>query len=353
MKSPYKSLLFAGMHLILFSCGPGNMENNNEIATPVSVTELTPAPISRFINTSGTALATKEATLKSGMSGKYQLQTNPATGKPFRLGDKVQEGQVIIRFEDKEFENTQAVESRQLNLTISEQEQMKQKALYEKGGVTLSEMRNTEVKVNDARLAYENALLKMENMKVIAPFNGVIVDLPHYTQNTRVETGAPMVTLMDYATLYMEVNLPENTLRFIRPEQGAHITHYTLPADTVQGKIRELSPAINKETRTYKGKLVIDNQHLKIRPGMFVRADILVENNNESVVIPKRVILSQGNDKKYVFVLDRNQASRRDITTGIEQDDKVEVTEGLKIGDQVITRGFETLRDRSAVKVEK
>lgn len=51
----------------------------------------------------------------------------------------------------------------------------------------MSEMRNTEVKVTNARYDYENAKLNLEKMKVKAPFDGVIVDLPHYTADTRVE----------------------------------------------------------------------------------------------------------------------------------------------------------------------
>lgn len=353
MKTTYSTLLFSTLTLAITSCTPNNQGGYNDIASPVSVTEITKSPISRFINTSGTALATKEITLKSEMSGKYILQTNPATGKPFKLGDKVQANQVIIRFEDQEYENSQAVESRKLNLTIAQQEQTKQKALYEKGGVTLSEMRNTEVKVADAKLSYENALLKLANMELKAPFTGVIVDLPHYTQSTRIEAGNPMVTLMDYSNLFMEINLPENTLLYVRPGQKSNITHYTLPEDTIQGHIRELSPAINRETRTYKGKLEIANNDLKIRPGMFVKADIMIERKDSAIVIPKRVILSQGNDNKYVFVLDRNLAVRRDITTGIEQENRVEIIDGLKKGDLLISKGFETLRNESKVKVEK
>jgi len=56
----------------------------------------------------------------------------------------------------------------------------------------------TEVKVTNARYDYENAKLNLEKMKVKAPFDGVIVDLPHYTADTRVEQGKAMVSLMAY-----------------------------------------------------------------------------------------------------------------------------------------------------------
>ena len=67
------------------------------------------------------------------MAGNYFLQNNPATGRPFKLGDRVTQGQTIIKFENEEYENNLAMTSVKLNLEISEQEYEKQKSLYEKG----------------------------------------------------------------------------------------------------------------------------------------------------------------------------------------------------------------------------
>ena len=174
-------------------------------------------------------------------------------------------GTIIVRLEDKEYENGIAIDAKKLSLEIAEQEQSKQKALYEKGGVTMSEMRNTEVKVTNARYDYENAQLNLEKMKVKAPFDGVIVDLPHYTTDIRVEQGKPVVSLMAYDKMYMDINLPESSIRYVKEAQPVYITHYTIPGDTLRGKISELSPAISSETRTYKGKVLVDNNQLKLR----------------------------------------------------------------------------------------
>ena len=177
----YNHSLVALLLLAVITTGCNNQPQNapSDIATPVSVTELKKGSISKLINTTGTAQPTYGVDLNSEMSGLYKLQTNPKTGKPFKLGDLVSKGQLIIRLEDKEYENGIAIDAKELSLEIAEQEQNKQKALYEKGGVTLSEMRNTEVKVTNARYDLENAKLSLEKMNVKAPFDGVIVNLPH------------------------------------------------------------------------------------------------------------------------------------------------------------------------------
>lgn len=348
----YKILLLTALVVFLAACGQQTQSSQNEIETPVSVQELKKSSISKLINTTGTALATYSVELNSEMSGFYNLQTNSTTGKPYKLGDAVKKGQLIIRLEDKEYENGIALESKKLNLEIAEQEQSKQVALYEKGGVTLSEMRNTEVRVTNARYDLENATLSLEKMGVRAPFDGVIVSLPHYTPQSKVAQGSLMVELMAYSRMYMDINLPESAIAYVQSNQPVYITHYTMPYDTLSGVISELSPAISTETRTFKGKILVDNNQLKLRPGMFVKADIVVEKADSAIVIPKQVIISRRN-QKYVYVVDRNSAVLRNIKTGLEDEVNVEITEGLDEGDNLIIRGYETLRENSRVKVLK
>lgn len=350
MKS--RSLLFAAMVVLLTACNNQPQSNQNDIETPVSVQELKKGSISKLINTTGTAQANYSVELNSEMSGMYRLQTNPRTGKPFKLGDTVKKGQLIIRLEDKEYENGIALDSKKLSLEIAEQEQNKQKALYEKGGVTLSEMRNTEVRVINARYDLENATLSLEKMNIKAPFDGVIVSLPHYTANGRVAQSQPMVGIMDYAHMYMDINLPESTIEYVKAAQPVYITHYTLPEDTLNGTISELSPAISTETRTFKGKIVINNADLKLRPGMFVKADVVVDKADSVIIIPKDVVLSTRN-RKYVYVVEKNTAIVRNIKTGLEDEDHIQVTEGLNENDNLVIRGYETLRENSRVKVLK
>jgi RND family efflux transporter MFP subunit len=338
--------------LLLASCNSQQQGGQNDIATPVSVQELKKGSISKLIHTNGTARPVYGVDIVSQMSGNYQLQINPRTGKPFRLGDEVAQGQLIIRLEDKEYVNSVAMDAKELDLEIAEQEQVKQKELYEKGGVTLSEVRLTEVKVTNARYAVENGRLNLQKMEVIAPFAGVIVDLPHYTPGVKIEQGKPLVSLMDYAQMYMDVNLPESAIEYVGTGQQVYITHYTLPEDTLQGVIGELSPAISAETRTFKGKVWIQNSRRLLRPGMFAKADIVVDRADSALIIPKEVIQSNRN-RKYVYVIEKNTALVRDIRTGLEDETSVEVTEGLSENDNLVVKGFETLRENSKVKVQR
>lgn len=345
-----KFLLFIGIIAGFAACSNQVQNEEADLAIPVSVEDVKAQPIQQYINTTGTAKATTETTLSTETSGEYRLMNNPATGRQFKLGDKVKAGQVIVKLEDKEYVNGIAIETKKLNLDIAGQEYEKQKSLYEKGGVTLRELRNSEVSKISAQYDYESAEIKLAKMNVVAPISGVIVDLPYYTAGTRVNSGQSVVSLMSYEKMYLDINLPEKNIADIQVGQEVLVTNYTIEEDTLQGVVSELSPAISTETRTFKGKLAIDNPELLLRPGMFVKADIITASKDSAVVIPKDIILS-GNRGKYVFIVERSNARERRITIGIENQDYVEIIEGLSVNDRLVVKGYETLRNGSKVKV--
>lgn len=344
-------LILVAFVAVAFSCNNQTSSETTDLAVPVSIQNVKRQSIQQFINTTGTAKARSETELSSEIAGDYRLQINPKTGRKFQLGDRVNKGQVIIKLEDEEYVNGLSIESKKLNLEISEQEYEKQKSLYEKGGVTLRELRNSEVSKIDAKYAFERADIQLAKMQIVAPFSGVIVELPYYTEGVRVASGQNMVGVMSYGKMYVEINLPEKNMPDIKIGQEVIITSYTLSEDTITGHVSELSPIISDETRTFSGKLQIDNPELKLRPGMFVKANIIKAQKDSTIVIPKDIIMS-GSRGKYVFVVGRNSAAEdRRIRTGISNQDNIEILEGLKPNDRLIIKGFETLRDNSKVKV--
>lgn len=336
----------------LAACNNQSADTTAEVAIPVSVQDLKPAFIEQTVSTTGTVVATKEVTLSTEMAGRYTLATNPRTGKPFMLGDQVEKGQVIVKLEDEEYVNNIGMEAKELSLKIAEQDYKKQESLFEKGGVTQSDLSNAQVAAVNARTSYETAQIQLNKMKVVAPFKGVITSLPYFTRGTKVPSGTAVVSLMNFEKLLLEVNLPEKYINEVKKSQSVRVMNYTLPNDTLHGTVQELSPAISTETRTFTGQLSIDNPELKLRPGMFVQADIVLARKDSVIVIPKDVIISNQRGKS-VFIVSQGTAEQKQVTFGYENQDKVEITSGLKVNDRLVIKGFETLRDRSKVKIIK
>lgn len=338
--------------LLAVSCNSTQENKTSEPEIPVTVNNVMLTSIEKVINTNGTVYPMQKAEFKSEISGIYKLQTNSKFGRKYKLGDLVKSDEVIISLEDPEYENTIAIESKKLNLDIAQQEFTKQQSLFEKGGVTQREMRNAEVSYTNAKYDYENSKIKLSKMKVASPFDGVIVDLPYYTQNVRITTAQPLFTVMDYDQMYMEVSLPEKYVNDLQSGMKVRLTSYNLQKDTIWGTVTDLSPAISAETRTFKGRIDIDNPKLILKPGMFVNADIIITKKENTIVVPKELVL-RNNDILYVFVIDKSIAKQREVSTGIENGNNIEILSGISKDDRLVVKGYETLKDNSKVRVIK
>jgi RND family efflux transporter MFP subunit len=152
--------------------------------------------------------------------------------------------------------------------------------------------------------------------------------------------------------MYMDVQLPEKYISSIKPAQRVKLTNYTIPEDTIIGEITQLSPAIDANTRTFKGRISINNPDLLLRPGMFVKADIVTNRKDSAIVIPKNIILSRQRGKT-VYITDRGLAAERIIETGLENITEVEVISGLSKNERIVVSGFETLSNKSKIKIIK
>jgi membrane fusion protein, multidrug efflux system len=350
MKKSLFILLVIGS--LIAGCQNRNQSLVADVEIPVSVQDVKLRSIEEFINTTGTVYPKGEIELKSKIPATYYLENNPGTGKPWQLGDKVRNGDIIVRLEDKEFINSIKLDALELNLELTQSELTKQESLYEKGGVTLNMLKTASVNLTNAKYAVENAHLQMEKTKIVAPIDGVIVELPYHTQGTVVDAGLQMVKIMDYQTMFLEVRLPEKNISEIKINQEVRLTNYTIPDDTIKGKITQMSPAIDPATRTFQSIIMADNKNLLLRPGMFVKADIVTEKKDSVVVISKNVILSRQKGKT-VFIVDNGIALERVITTGLENNTECEVLSGIAKNERIVTSGFETLGNRSKVKIIK
>ncbi|HQU71082.1 MAG: efflux RND transporter periplasmic adaptor subunit [Calditrichaeota bacterium] len=336
--------------LLAWGCNSDADQEQVEISIPVSAEKVAKGSIEAYVLTSGTLQAYHTAILYAEAQGRYRLQNNPQTGKPFQSGDKVKKGQTIVALENPEMIADVRLPSLKLELDISQREYEKQQSLYDKGGVTLRELKTAERTLMDAKFNVDNAQLQLAKLRLSAPFDGTLAELPFFSPGTEIATGAELAQVVVYEKLVAEVNFPAGELNRITPGQMVRVTQYSQPEDTLQGRITQVSPALDPETRSFRALVDIDNPNGIFRPGMFARLNVVVDSRENTIVIPREIILAR-REGPTVYIVDNGAASRRVLTLGLENPYFVEVESGLKEGDRVVTKGFETLRNRSRVKV--
>jgi RND family efflux transporter MFP subunit len=338
--------------MMLSGCKEEMMNVSSESTIPVRVETLELKSIREYVTATGTVVAAKEMILALETAGYYQLQTNPRTGRLFAMGDSVKSGEKLIVLTNPEYVNSIAIDSKKLNFESSERELEKQKAIYDKGGITLSELTAAESSFINAGYTYENAKLSLAKLEIKAPFSGKIVALDHYTQNQWLAINARVATVMDYSTLYSDVSLPGKEMDSVSRNQKAEVTNFSSAVSTLNAIIDQISPALDPESRMFTLRLKIPNPKLSFKPGMFIKADIIVNEKESALVIPKDIILEK-RGRPTVYVVQRGFAQERRLQTGMENPDEIEIIEGLQEGDSLIIEGFETLRHNSRVNVLK
>jgi membrane fusion protein, multidrug efflux system len=345
-------ILAISVILIFTSCQNEQTTQTSDVSVPVRLTDVVKKPIINTLATTGTVKPVGSMEISTEAQGNYFLGKSPRSGATYKMGDLVKKGEIIITLENAEYLLSTRIDSKKLNLDIAKQEYDKQKSLYDKGGVTLRELKDAEVSSLNAQFDYDNATIQNGKLSIRAPFDGVIVTLPYFTNGVKVASGTVVVKVMNYSTLLLNVEFPEKYISTVTIGQEAFVTNYNLKGDTLMADISELSPAIDETTRTFAGVLNIKNPELKMRPGMFVKAEIIVEKRDSAIVIDRDIVQNRRGGKA-VFVVERNAAVEKKIITGIETDKEIEVLSGLEAGEKLVTDGYEMLSNRTKVKVQK
>ncbi|MFQ5604763.1 MAG: efflux RND transporter periplasmic adaptor subunit [bacterium] len=347
MNNWYKSSVIL-LTCLGLACNGGEDKSAADLSMPVVVEKVKLGTIAEFIASTGTLQAQKEERVIAEVPGILHLAQN--NGGLIKAGARVKPDQILAELENPEYLLEIRVESQKLAMTNAQRELAKQEVLFKEGGVTEKELEIARRTALDARLNYETAILKAQKLQLKAPISGILANLPAHAVGTRVPAGFQFCTVMDYENVIVRVNLPNSDMGRIQPGQKVNISNYALQDEIFIGQVVAIDPAIDPQTRTFTVTIQAENRHSKLRPGMFVKTDIVVEEHSHVVIIPKSAMQTRDN-RPVVFVVQGVSAELRQVETGIEGREEIEIVSGLAENERLVVKGQETLRDKSKVRV--
>jgi RND family efflux transporter MFP subunit len=142
----------------------------------------------------------------------------------------------------------------------------------------------------------------------------------------------------------------ESEIGRIKAGREADLRFAAYPGRVFRGKVRAVSPVVDPETKTCGAHIVLDNPSGEIKPGMHAEIEIAAEVFRDRLLVPQEAVLVRGG-RKLVFVVGDSLAKWRYIEPGLENERFVEVLEGVKEGDEIITDGHLTLAHDAEVKI--
>lgn len=262
-------------------------------------------------------------------------------------GDRVKAGQVLAQLDDRQL-RLQAAQTRAA-LAKSERDFTRQLELHDKGLVSAGAFEGLKYDLDNQRAADDLARLNLSYSEIRAPFAG-IVSTRHIKVGQEIAIGAKLFRVTDPTPLKASVFVPERELARLKPGQSATIAVDALAGRAFPAVVKLVSPTVDAATATFKVTLEVDDPREDLKPGMFSRVGIVFERRAETLTIP-RVALIDTDGSANVFVVTDGKAVQRAIKTGLSNAGKIEVTEGLTGGDQVVVVGQNGLKDGNPVRV--
>ncbi len=200
--------------------------------------------------------------------------------------------------------------------------------------------------------AKKQYFLRLGILSLSSPFNGY-VSRRYVSSNALVQANAPIVAVEDLSSTYLHVDLPSLYLEQVKIGDTVLIHFLSFPNDVFTGRIVTINPTVSQETQTVALNVSFPNKDQEIKDGMFAVVDIISNTHKNTLIVPKDAILfDPDTGKEYVMVVGQDLIAREvSVTTGYEEDGKVEVLSGLSQGQLVITQGNYALAGGTAVKV--
>jgi membrane fusion protein (multidrug efflux system) len=269
----------------------------------------------------------------------------------FKDGQKVKKGQVLVQFDDQ-LPAAQLAQSK-AELSIAQANHTRNQELVSQNFISKRSLDESDaaLQVAQAKLALAQATL--QRLKVLAPFDGT-AGLRQINVGDYLKDGADMVNVEDIEAVLLDFRLPERFQAKIKPGQKAQVTMDALPGRKFTAVVQAIDPLIDANGRSVGVRGCIDNRQMQLRPGMFARVNAVFGERDDALVIPEEAIVPQGGRATVLRVVpgpnkDELISERVTVKIGIRQPGRVEILEGLSMGDSVVVAGQQRLQKEGTV----
>jgi RND family efflux transporter MFP subunit len=348
--NPIRVLLIS-LAISSFGCTPQRGDVSVDFRIPVTVAEVKRGLIRNYLSSTGTVYAVREAELTAAAGGYLRVALRGKGGKRISEGDHVEAGQDIAFIESEELtvEHKSGISSKLEAYNLARQKYEQKKKLVDAGTISREELAQARSEVASSKYTYEKAVAAKAKSRIVTPISGIVVSLTKLVDGAMVSSGEKIATIMDYSKVKIVLDVTSSDIPDIKEGSRVRVFHYAYPGQYFWGEVSHIGLTVEAQSQTVSVEVLLDNKEARLKPGMFVRADILVAEKKKALIIPKHVVVTR-NNKLVAFVVEKQKAVAREISLGIAGVEEIEITSGLREGERVVIQGYETLKDKTPVK---
>jgi membrane fusion protein (multidrug efflux system) len=290
---------------------------------------------------------TRTGSLKSRREVKIFTQEEGRIAElPYYEGDKVSQGTLVARLDDKLLQAQ--LRRAQATLNKSKEDIKRLRNLYQRKLVSDEEVAQAETEYEVAKADKEVLQTRLGYTRIAAPISGIVTQRLTEPGNI-AERYDHLLTIADPSSLITEVTISELLLPELKVGDAAKVRIDALGPAHYQGVITRIHPNLDPVTRRGIIEVELKPVPAGARPGQLCRVTLDTHAGNR-LAIPFRA-LRRDADSEYIFVVDAdNKAQRVAVTSGLRIGEQVEIISGLSAGQRVVTKGFLSLKAGTQVK---
>ena len=269
-------------------------------------------------------------------------------------GQRVSKGQILARVDDGGM--SQQLAQLQIQADFAKTTFDRQKRLWDQKIGSEIQFLQTKSSYEAQQKAVDQLKVQISKTAIRAPFSGVIDDVIT-EQGSVVGAGqSQIIRIVNLRDMYIEAVIPEKYLTSV--VKGADVeVSFPVLGTTTKEKIRQSSDFIDPNNRTYKIEIGVSNKEGNIKPNLTAKLKINDYTNEKAILIPQSVISENSEGDQYVFIAydmkgKMGKAKRVIVKTGKTQGDFIEITDGLKDGDAVITEGARSVKNDQEIEIK-
>lgn len=295
---------------------------------PVETVQTTTALIRNELTATGTLYANESVVITAEIAGKV-------TQLSFDDVEPVTAGQVLLQLDQSVLSAER--DRAQANLNLSETNIKRAERLLQEQAI--SERERDEAY---ARWRLDEASLKLAEAQLAktvirAPFSGML-GLRKVSVGEYLQPGEEIVNLDDIDPIKVDFRVPEVFSHYLQTGQKIQMSVDAVPGEIFTGEVVAIDPQIDINGRSVLLRAKVLQQDGPLRPGMFARVTLVLEERPDALVIPEEALIPQG-DQQTVFKVVDGKVVAAKVTIGLRTRGKVEIVEGLEPGETIITAG--------------
>jgi membrane fusion protein (multidrug efflux system) len=336
--------ILIGAKFIFFPNKPGQAANSGKggAASPlnnVTAYVIKTENISNDITASGTIRANEDVQLQPELSGKI-TQIN------FKEGSKVNKGELLVKINDADLQAS--YKKLELQQKLADQKIQRLKQLLAINGVSQEEYDMAQSDYNTIKADIDFASAQILKTEIKAPFNGVI-GLKNVSEGAFITPATVIASIQQIDPVKIDFSVPERYSSFLKKNGKVVFTIEGIKKEQ-QGEIFAIEPKIDLTTRTVQVRAICPNSNNDIYPGAFAQVKIELRTIDNAMMIPTEAIIPDVKGEK-VFILKNGKTDYARVETGLRTESKIQITNGLKVGDTILTTGIMQLKPNVGVKI--